>query len=109
MVKNAGKRLVTGAQASTYANDYIDVHLSHIAGGKTYAEVSSAVQADPWNTQLANQAQTLFRGETLRGLLLEAYAFSKMGDEAKSIAPWLFGGAALLAVLGLGGLCVSAR
>jgi hypothetical protein len=35
---------------------------------------------------------------------LEAYAFGKMGDEASGIAPWLFGGAVLLALLGLGGL-----
>lgn len=104
IVKNAGKQLVTGDQAAAYANHYIDVHLGHIANGKTYAEVSSQSQADPQNTQLANQAQTLFRGETLRGLLLEAYAFGKMGNEANGIAPWLFAGALLLAILGVGGL-----
>jgi hypothetical protein len=104
VVKNAGKQVLTGEQAAAYANDFIAVHLSHIADGKTYSEVSAAAQADPTDTKLAGQAQTLFRGETLRGLLLEAYAFGKMGNEANGIAPWLFGGAALLALLGLGGL-----
>jgi hypothetical protein len=104
VVKNAGKQVLTGSQAEAYANDFIAVHLSHIAGGKTYSEVSAAAQADPTDTKLAGQAQTLVRGETLRGLLLEAYAFGKMGDEASAIAPWLLGGAVLLALLGLGGL-----
>lgn len=104
VVKNAGKQVLTGPQAEAYANDFIAVHLSHIADGKTYSEVSAAAQADPTDTKLAGQAQTLFRGETLRGLLLEAFAFGKMGDEASDIAPLLFGGAALLALLGIGGL-----
>ena len=104
VVKNAGKQVLKGSQAQVYADDFIGVHLSHIANGKTYSEVSAAAQADPTDTKLAGQAQTLFRGETLRGLLLEAYAFGKMGDEASAIAPWLFGGAALLVLLGLGGL-----
>lgn len=75
-----------------------------IAGGKTYSEVSAAAQADPTDMELAGQAQTLFRGESLRGLLLDAYAFGKMGNEASDIAPLVFGGAAPLALLGLGGL-----
>lgn len=36
-------------------------------------------QANPSDTALAAKAQTLFRGETLRGLLLSAYAFWKLG------------------------------
>ena len=35
-------------------------------------------QADPKNTTLANQANTLFKGETLRGLLLNAYGWSRV-------------------------------
>jgi hypothetical protein len=104
VVANAGKQVLTGSQAEVYADHFIAVHLSHIADGKKYSEVSAAALADPSNTKLSGQAQTLFRGETLRGLLLEAYAFGKMGDEASGIAPWLFGGALLLALLGLGGL-----
>jgi hypothetical protein len=37
---NAGKQVLTGSQAEVYADHFIAVHLSHIAGGKTYSEVS---------------------------------------------------------------------
>src|SRR5215475_6722836 len=71
----AGQQLTTGAQAEAYADHFIAVHLSEVAGGKTYAQVSALAQADPTNTQLQGQVNTLFKGETLRGLLLDAYAF----------------------------------
>ena len=77
-----GEQLLTGAQAETYANDFIAVHLADVADGKTYAEVSGAALADPDNEQLQEQVQTLFRGTTLRGLLLNAYAFSTVGQIA---------------------------
>ncbi len=79
----AGKQLLTGAQARAYADHFIAVHVKDIAGGKTYAQVSAAAQADPTNTTLANQANTLFKGETLRGLLLNAYAFWEVGQLAR--------------------------
>ena len=41
--------------------------------------MSAALQADPKNTTLANQANTLFKGETLRGLLLYAWGWSQVG------------------------------
>lgn len=71
----AGQQLVDGAQAEAYADHFIAVHLSEVAGGKTYAQVSTAAQADPTNTALQTQVNTLFKGETLRGMLLNAYAF----------------------------------
>jgi len=98
-----GQQLTTGPQAQTYANDFIGVHLQDVAEGKTYAEVSSAAQADPENQQLQEQAQTLFRGTALRGLLLNAYAFWTVGEIAQYAAVVsLVGGAVLvlLAVLG---------
>jgi hypothetical protein len=58
----AGQQVVNGGQAKAYANDFINVHLSKIAGGKTYAEVSSAAIADPKNAQLAEQKASLFQG-----------------------------------------------
>jgi len=76
--KYAGQQLLTGAQAEAYADHFINVHLQKIGGGKTYAELSTASIADPTNQQLATQVQTVFRGETLRGLLLNAYAFDTM-------------------------------
>ena len=50
--------------------------------------MSAKAQADPTNTQLAGQVQTLFRGETLRGLLLNAYAWDTMAAIA-FIAAWV--------------------
>ena len=92
----AGMQLTTGEQAMAYAQHYIGVHVKGIAGGKTYSEVSGAAlaasaqsKADPTNTELATNAatlmgqrQTLFMGETLKGLLGNAYAFWQIGQIA---------------------------
>jgi hypothetical protein len=80
--KYAGQQLVNGAQAEAYADHFIAVHLKGIAGGKTYSEVSTLSRQNPDDEKLAGQVQTLFRGETLRGLLLNAYAFWKLGQLA---------------------------
>jgi hypothetical protein len=78
----AGQQMTTGAQAETYADHFIAVHLKEIAGGQTYSQVSAAAQASPTDTKLAGQVQTLFRGETLRGLLLNSYGWSQIGQYA---------------------------
>jgi hypothetical protein len=75
----AGQQLLTGAQAKVYANDFIAVHLSEMPYGGLYSKVSAAALANPKNPQLQALVQTSFRGTTLRGLLLEAYAFSEIG------------------------------
>ena len=75
----AGQQLVNGAQAKAYANNFINVHLSKIAGGQTYAQVSAAALAAPKNAKLAEEKATLFQGETLRGLLLNAWGWSLVG------------------------------
>ncbi|MDX6241496.1 MAG: hypothetical protein QOG10_6320, partial [Kribbellaceae bacterium] len=80
--KYAGQQLVTGAQAEAYANHYIAVHVAASSGGLTYAELSDKARANPTDTKLAGQVQSAFKGETLRGLLLNAYAFGKMGQIA---------------------------
>src|ERR1051326_2807245 len=72
----AGQQLLTGQQAKVYANDFIRVHLSEMPFGGVYSKVSGAALKDPTNTKLQGLAQTIFKGTTLRGLLLEAYAFS---------------------------------
>jgi hypothetical protein len=101
--KYAGQQLLTGAQAKAYADHYINVHLSKIGGGLTYSQLSAKSMADPTNTKLAGQVQTVFRGETLRGLLLNAYAFDTMGNIAGIAAIASFGGAGLMLILsGLG-------
>jgi len=82
----AGQQVVTGQQAEVFADHYIKVHLSEVAGGQTYSQVSSKFltmkPTDPNYAQVAQQRQTLFMGETLRGMLLNAYAFGKMGQIA---------------------------
>jgi hypothetical protein len=55
------------------------VHLSEVAGGQTYAQVSTAALAAPTNSKLAAEKATLFQGETLRGLLLGAWGWSVVG------------------------------
>jgi hypothetical protein len=98
-----GQLMTTGEQAEVYADHFIAVHLSEIAGGKTYAELSSQAQANPNDAKLAGQVQTMFRGETLRGLLLNAYAFGKVGTIAGIAAIASFVAAGLMLVLaGLG-------
>lgn len=101
--KYAGQQLVTGEQALAYSDHFIAVHLKAIAGGKTYSEASAAASANPNDPKLATQVQLLFRGETLRGLLLNAYAFWKIGQLARlgSIAAFLVGGI-MLFLTGLG-------
>jgi hypothetical protein len=78
----AGQQLLTGSQARAYANNFINVHLSKIAGGQTYSQVSTAALAAPTNTTLATEKATLFQGETLRGLLLGAWGWAMIGSIA---------------------------
>ena len=101
--KYAGQQLTTGPQAKAYADHFIAVHLKEIAGGKTYAQLSAQAQANPDDTKLAGTVQTMFRGETLRGLLLNAYAFDTMGSIAgiAAIAAFIAAGVMLL-LSGLG-------
>ncbi len=107
--KYAGQQLTTGAQAKAYADHFIAVHLSEIGGGKTYAQLSAQAQANPGDTKLAGTVQTMFRGETLRGLLLNAYAFDTMALIAGIAAIAAYLAAAVMLVLGLLGLRHSRR
>lgn len=78
----AGQALTTGEQAQTYANHFIAVHLREIGGGQTYSQVSAQAMAHPTDAKLAGEVQTLFRGETLRGLLLNAWGWWTIGSYA---------------------------
>jgi hypothetical protein len=101
--KYAGEQMLTGQQAEAYANHFIAVHLKAIGGGKTYAQLSSVALAKPKDAALQAQVATVFKGETLRGLLLNAYAFGKMGTIAGIAAIVAFAGAAMMLLLsGLG-------
>jgi hypothetical protein len=77
--KYAGQQMLTGQQAEAYADHFIAIHLSEMPLGGVYSKVSAAAIASPKNTALTAEKQTSFQGTTLRGLLLEAYAFSQIG------------------------------
>jgi hypothetical protein len=103
MQQYAGQQLTTGTQAQVYADHFIANHLKAIGGGKTYSQLSTAAMADPTNTKLAGTVETMFKGETLRGLLLNAYAFGTMGTIAGIAAVVSFIGAGVMLILaGLG-------
>src|ERR1700733_14777196 len=78
--KYAGQQLLTGAQAEAYADHFIAIHLSELPYGGVYAKISAAAIASPNNTKLTALKQVSFQGTTLRGLLLEPYGFSKIGQ-----------------------------
>lgn len=99
--KYAGQQLTTGAQAETYADHFIAVHIAEMGGGKTYSQLSAESMADPNNTQLAGLVATVFKGETLRGLLLNTYAFWKMGQIALYAAIAAYIAAGLMLILSL--------
>ena len=128
LVDNAGKPLDSGKQAECYANKYIALHLSEINGGKTYAETSSVARAartaamtateqgapdvaalDAKATDLEDKVQTLFRGETLRGLLLTSYGFSEFGRKADQAATVAFLAAFVLFLASIAGLVHALR
>jgi cytochrome bd-type quinol oxidase subunit 2 len=94
----AGQQLTTGPQAEAYADHFIAVHLSEMPYGGVYSKASAAALADPGNTKLQGAVNTIFKGTTLRGLLLEAYAFWKFGQIALIAGICSF---ALAAVMGL--------
>jgi hypothetical protein len=100
----AGQQLTTGTQAKAYADHFIAVHIQEMTGGQTYAQLSATALAHPDDQKLAGLVATVFRGETLRGLLLNAYAFAQMGQIALYGAIASFAGAALLTLLALLGL-----
>src|SRR4051812_7432034 len=102
----AGGKLDSGPEAKAYANHYILVHMNAASQGRTYSQVSGefvgltdAQKASPDGQALGGLRQTLFMGDTLRGLLLYGYAFATMGTIA-GIAAYVSFGAAL-ALLGL--------
>jgi hypothetical protein len=103
MRQYGGQQLTTGAQAEVYADHFIANHLKAIGDGKTYAQLSAESIAQPKNVALAAQVNTVFKGETLRGLLLNAYAFGTMATIAGIAAIAAFIAAAVMLLLsGLG-------
>lgn len=104
LVAHADQQVDSGDEAEAYAS-FIDGHLANIADGQTYADLGGPESAARTALQEAQEAgeddatieelqaaydevsgqrASLFRGETLRGLLLSAYAWATVG----SIAGW---------------------
>ena len=107
----SGQPLTTGAQAKAYADYYIQAHMDAQAQGRTYSQVSgeymAAMKTDPTaeaTTELGQLRQSLFMGTTLRGMLLNAYAFATLGTIAMWAAVAAFIGSGVMFVLGLLGL-----
>ena len=100
----AGQSMTTGAQAKTYADHFIAVHLGIMGKGQTYSQLSGESLAQPKNVALAGLVQTVFRGTTLRSMLLEAYGFWQIGQIALFGAIASFIGAGLLLILSAIGL-----
>ena len=111
-VDNADKVITTGKQAQMYADHYIGFHLSAMP---TYAAASTenrvaagALAADPTNAELqakskqaAATVETVFKGQALRGMLLNAYAFGMLGDIAIVASYVTFAGGLLFLILAL--------
>jgi len=122
LVAYAGQALTTGKQAECYANDFIGLHVKTSGGGKTYAEigdvqtglraqiVTAQANNDPavadLQKQLATattQRETVFKGETLRGILLTSYGFSELGTKAGQASTVIYLGVILLLALSIAG------
>jgi hypothetical protein len=97
----AGQQLVTGQQAQSYADNFIAVHITNMTGGKTYAQLSSAALANPNDTKLTAQVATVFKGETLRAILLNAFGWWKVSQITfiASLVAFGLGGLTLIASL----------
>ena len=117
LAKWAEKKVTTGEMARDYSDLYIWEHMkgsSIAAVGKpaTYSEVSSMymglVRGGSSDTaqiaKLGDLRQTLFMGNTLRGMLLTAYAFGTMGVIAGYGAIAALGGAVVMLLLSIAGL-----
>ena len=119
LVQFADQQVDTGSEAEAYAS-FINGHLVGIADGATYADlgatesaakadVTAAVDAGRPQAQvdaaqadadvISAQRNSLFKGETLRGLLLSAYAWSTVGMIAGIAAIGAFVAAGLMAIL----------
>lgn len=74
----AGQQVVNGTQAEAFSR-YIGGHLAGVNDGKTYSETSAAARAEGLDpdtaAELQGKADVLFKGETLRSILLNAYGW----------------------------------
>jgi hypothetical protein len=99
----AGQQLVTGQQAEAYADHFIAVHIQNMTGGKTYSQLSAQAIAQPNNAKLQAEVATVFKGETLRSMLLDAYGWWKVSQITFIISLAMFGLGAVSLLAGIFG------
>ena len=105
----AGQQLLTGQQAQSYADNFIGVHIANMTGGQTYAQLSGKALANPNDTKLAAQVATVFKGETLRAILLNAYGWWKVAQITYIASLILFGLGGLTLIASLFGLTLGGK
>jgi len=105
----AGQQLVTGQQAQSYADNFIAVHITNMTGGQTYAQLSAKALANPDNTKLAGEVATVFKGETLRAILLNAFGWWKVSQITFIASLIAFGLGGLTLIASLFGLTVGRK
>lgn len=109
LLQYAGQPMTTGDQAKAFADQYILVHMNASSDGRTYEEVSGEYMqltkdpnANPDEVKaLGDLRQSLFMGNALRGMLLNAYAFGTMGTIAAIAGIGAFVASAVLLLLAL--------
>ena len=117
LAKWAGMQVITGEMARDYSDLYIWEHMKGSAisvMGKpaTYSEVSGAymglVRGGSTDVEKIKQygdlRESLFMGNTLRGMLLQAYAFGTLGVIAGYAAIASLVGGIVFLLLGIAGL-----
>jgi hypothetical protein len=99
----AGQQVLTGDQAHAYADKFIALHLKEIGQNHPYSYWSTQARIATDPTVAAKDqaiADTLFKGETLRSMLNQAWTFSVIAQ----IAFYAAIGMAIAAVIVLGTL-----
>ena len=132
LVEYAGTTLDSGEKAECSANEYIALHLREGAAeaglpGETYASVGAVQRTLRADLAAATEAgeptdeiqarldevnglrETMFKGETLRGLLLTSYGFSQFGVKGEQVMTVAFIAALVLLLASLAGLVHFAR
>ena len=98
----AGQTVDTGPEAEGFAR-YIGGHLTEVNEGATYSETSSAAREEGLDPKTAAdlqiKADTLFKGETLRSILLNAYGWWTVATIALYVGFLLILAGVMLAIL----------
>lgn len=84
-----GQQVLNGEQAHIFAENYLGLHLRELADGKVYSQLSTEARAEKDPVEKAKKdglVQTAFRGETLKGMLNQAWAFSIFGTMAMYVS-----------------------